>query len=269
MQHMEQSRIVVSRSYYPREIRVIGIVIVSHSAKLAEGVVELARNMGGADVRIQAAGGLNTPGHPLGTDPMLILAAIEDVYSDDGVLVLMDLGSALLSAEMAVEMLPEEKRKRVMLCEAPIVEGAIAASVQARIGSPLQQVAAEARGALAAKAEHLSKSVQESRAVHPVKEELSGDQEVEIHVWVNNPLGLHARAAARLVKTTGGFAKADIMVKNLTTGQGPADAKSINGIMALGVLQGHEILISASGLDAQASLNAIKGLADDNFGDVD
>jgi dihydroxyacetone kinase DhaKLM complex PTS-EIIA-like component DhaM len=70
----------------------IGIVIVSHSAKLAEGVVELARNMGGADLRIQAAGGLNMPDQPLGTDAMLILGAIEAVYSDDGVLVLMDLG---------------------------------------------------------------------------------------------------------------------------------------------------------------------------------
>ena len=82
----------------------IGIVIVSHSAKLAEGVVELACSMGGADVRIRAAGGMNLPGQPLGTDPLFILNAIEEVYSDDGVLVLMDLGSALLSAEMAVEM---------------------------------------------------------------------------------------------------------------------------------------------------------------------
>jgi phosphocarrier protein FPr len=247
----------------------IGIVIVSHSTKLAEGVVELARNMGGADVRIQAAGGLNMPGHPLGTDPMLILSAIEAVYSDDGVLVLMDLGSALLSAEMAVEMLPKEKRKRVILCEAPIVEGAIAASAQARIGSPLQQVVAEARGALAAKAEHLNKAVQESNPVYPVKKDLSGEEEIEIHIRVHNSLGLHARPAARFVKTAGGFAKTDIRVKNLTTGQGPVSAKSINAVMALGVLQGHEILISASGLDAQAALDAIKGLADDNFGDVD
>ena len=247
----------------------IGIVIVSHSTKLAEGVVELARNMGGADVRIQAAGGLSTPGHPLGTDPMLILSAIEGVYSDDGVLVLMDLGSALLSAEMAVEMLPEGKRKRVLLCEAPMVEGAIAAAAQARIGSPLQQVAAEARGALAAKTEHLNKAVQESHPVTPAKEDLSGAEGIELRIRVHNPLGWHARAAARIVKTAGGFANTDVTVKNLTTGQGPASARSITAIMTLGVIQGHEVLISASGSDAQAALNAIKGLADDNFGDVD
>lgn len=247
----------------------IGIVIVSHSAKLAEGVVELAGNMGGADVRIQAAGGLSTPGHPLGTDPMLILSAIEAVYSDDGVLVLMDLGSALLSAEMAVEMLPEEKRKRVMLCEAPMVEGAIAAAAQARIGSPLQQVAAEARGALAAKTEHLNKAVVESHPVTPVNEDLSGAERVEIRIRVRNSLGWHARAAARVVKTAGSFANTAVTVKNLTTGQGPANARSITAIMTLGVIQGHEVLISASGFDAQAALDAIQGLADDNFGDVD
>lgn len=247
----------------------VGIVIVSHSAKLAEGVVELARNMGGADIRIQGAAGLSAPTHTLGTDPMLILGAIEDVYSDDGVLVLMDLGSAILSAEMAIEMLPEEKRSRVILCEAPIVEGAVAASVQVRMGSSLEQVAAEARGALAAKAEHLGKAVQESHLVQPAKKHLPGKEELEILIRVHNPLGLHARAAARVVKTAGGFVETDIWVKDLTTGRGPANAKSITAIMTLGVLQGHEIVISASGLDVQAALNALKALADDNFGDME
>src|SRR5512137_498122 len=129
----------------------IGIVVVSHSAKLAEGVVELARNMGGEEVQIQAAGGLNLPDQPLGTDAMLILDAIQAVYSDDGVLVLMDLGSALLSTEMAIEMLPEEQQAKVVLCEAPLVEGAVSAAVQARIGSPMEQVIAEARSSLAPK----------------------------------------------------------------------------------------------------------------------
>ncbi len=246
----------------------VGIVIVSHSAKLAEGVVELARNMGGADVRIQAAGGLGMPAHSLGTDPMLILGAIEGSYSDDGVLVLMDLGSALLSAEMAVEMLSEEKRKRVVLCEAPLVEGAIAAAAQARIGNTLQQVASAARQALAAKAAHLNRGVQAPQLVIPAKEVLSGAEPIEAHVRVRNSLGLHARAAARLVETAGGFADTDIAVKNLTTGQGPASAKSMIGIMTLGVVQGHEILVSASGFDAQAALDAITDLADHNFGDV-
>src|SRR5919206_3288390 len=133
----------------------IGIVIVSHSAKLAEGAVELARNMGGADIAIQAAGGMSTEAATLGTDPLRILNAIEQVYSEDGVLVLMDLGSAILSSEMALEMLPEEQRANIVLCEAPIVEGAISAAVQVRVGGSMQQVLSEARGSLNPKAAHL------------------------------------------------------------------------------------------------------------------
>ena len=88
------------------ESQVIGIVIVSHSAKLAEGVLELARGMAGEDVKIAIAGGMALPGQPLGTDPGLVLQAIATVYSEDGVVVLMDLGSAVLSTEMALDMLP-------------------------------------------------------------------------------------------------------------------------------------------------------------------
>jgi len=83
---------------------VVGIVIVSHSAKLVEGVLELARAMAGADVKMAAAGGMALPDSPLGTDAVLITRAINVVYSDDGVVVLMDLGSAVLSAEMALEI---------------------------------------------------------------------------------------------------------------------------------------------------------------------
>ena len=124
----------------------VGIVIVSHSARLADGVVELAREMAGPEVVMVAAGGLDLPGRPLGTDAAFIARAIEAAWADDGVLVLMDLGSAVLSAEMAAEMMPDERQSRLLLCEAPLVEGAVAAAVAARLGDPLDKVAAEARG---------------------------------------------------------------------------------------------------------------------------
>src|SRR5271154_7402478 len=124
----------------------VGIVIVSHSARLADGVVELAREMAGPDVAMVAAGGLDLPDRPLGTDAVLIERAIDEAWADDGVLVLMDLGSAVMSAEMAAEMLPDDRRSRVLLCEAPLVEGAVAAAVAARLGEPLAQGAAGAGG---------------------------------------------------------------------------------------------------------------------------
>ena len=91
---------------------VIGLVLVSHSARLAEGVAELAAQMAGPDLAIAVAGGLDLPGKPLGTDAALVAQAIEHAWSPDGVLVLMDLGSAVLSAELALDLLPDERRDR-------------------------------------------------------------------------------------------------------------------------------------------------------------
>src|SRR5690349_18082403 len=112
----------------------VGLVVVSHSARLAAGVVELAREMAG-EVRLEEAGGLEPPADgdpaPLGTDSARVMTAIEaaDDGSGDGVVVLMDLGSAVLSAEMAVELMDPSVAERVTLCAAPLVEGAVAAAV--------------------------------------------------------------------------------------------------------------------------------------------
>jgi multiphosphoryl transfer protein len=247
---------------------VVGIVVVSHSASLAEGVVEVAREMGGPDVAMQAAGGLNLPDRPLGTDAAMVLQAIEEAYSDDGVLVLMDLGSAVLSAEMALDMLAPERRQHVLLCEAPLVEGAVAAAVAARLGSPLEEVAGEARGGLQSKVAHLGPS--------PEQQQTAGDPgEVgiaasagsrSIRFVVEPPLGLHARPAARLVQTAGRF-DAEIEVSNLTAPRGPATARSLNALATLGVRHGHEVLVAARGREADEALAAIEDLARRNFDD--
>lgn len=115
----------------------IGIVLVSHSAKLAEGVRDLAEGMTGGAVPIATAGG--GPDGGLGTDVDRIREAIASVTSDDGVLVLMDLGSAVLSTQMAVEML-EDASIQVVLSNASLVEGAVVAAVEASIGNRLAEV---------------------------------------------------------------------------------------------------------------------------------
>jgi dihydroxyacetone kinase phosphotransfer subunit len=127
---------------------VVGLVVVSHSAALAAGVVELARQMGGGQVAIEAAGGMAEPEGAIGTDVELVRGAIERAGGPDGVLVLMDLGSALMSAEMAAEMIGAVSDVPVRLSEAPLVEGAVAAAARAGAGAPLDEVAAEARAAL-------------------------------------------------------------------------------------------------------------------------
>jgi len=122
----------------------IGIVIVSHSAKVAEGVKELAEQMSQGRVAIAAAGGVDD--QTLGTNAERIFDALQQADSPDGVLVLIDLGSAVMSAQMAVEMLTEEQQAKVKMSDAPLVEGAIVAAVEASLGRSLEDVnkAAEA-----------------------------------------------------------------------------------------------------------------------------
>src|SRR5438094_9693146 len=132
----------------------VGIVIVSHSGTLAEGVRELAAEMAGPDVKLELAGGLAEEG-ALGTDAVRVMEAIDRADSGGGVLVLMDPGSPVLSAETALDFLTPEQRESVLLCEAPLVEGAVAAAVAARLGEPLAEVANEARGGLQGKTAQL------------------------------------------------------------------------------------------------------------------
>ncbi|MDX6730614.1 MAG: phosphoenolpyruvate---glycerone phosphotransferase subunit DhaM, partial [Baekduia sp.] len=101
----------------------VGIVIVSHSATLARAVVELAGEMGGGEVPIEAAGGMAEPEGAIGTDLELVRAAIDRAAGPDGVLVLMDLGSAVMTAEMAAEVVGGERDVRIVLSDAPLVEG--------------------------------------------------------------------------------------------------------------------------------------------------
>ena len=120
----------------------VGVVIVSHSAKVAEGILELAMEMAKPGQKVVAAGGMSDGS--IGTDAEKIKQAIMKAYSDDGVIILVDLGSALLSTEMVIESLDEKYKPLVKIADAPILEGAIAAVVEASIGSGLDEVLATA-----------------------------------------------------------------------------------------------------------------------------
>lgn len=123
----------------------IGIVLVSHSHLLATGLQQMSEQMSRNMVKIIAAGGVDD--ETIGTNAERIYEAIQEVYSPDGVLILFDLGSALLSTQMAVEMLPEDQQPNVLLSGAPMVEGAIVAAVEASLGHSLEEVNAAAEAA--------------------------------------------------------------------------------------------------------------------------
>jgi phosphocarrier protein FPr len=239
----------------------VGIVVVSHSRPLARAAVEFARQMlHGRDVRVAVAAGLDEA--TLGTDAVRITAAVEEVDGPDGVLVLMDLGSAVLSAELALDLLDPEIRSRVQLCPAPLVEGLVVAMVAAAGGARLADVAAEASAALAGKQAHLTHPHGEQ---HPAAD--VSVPEVTGVVVVGNEHGLHARPAARLVAEVRAL-DAKVTLRNLTTGSPPVPAGSLSRVATLGALQGHRLEVAAEGRQAHEALEHVLALAGRHFDDV-
>jgi dihydroxyacetone kinase phosphotransfer subunit len=116
----------------------VGIVIVSHSPDVAKGAADMVRQMVGNEVPLAFTGG--DPGGGLGTSVETILAAIDRAWSEKGVAILVDLGGAETNSEMAIEMLPEDRQGRVVVCNAPIVEGAVMAATEAWGGASLDEV---------------------------------------------------------------------------------------------------------------------------------
>lgn len=239
----------------------IGIVAVSHSRALAEAAVHLSLQMGGAEppaVRVAAGG----PDGDLGTDAVAIAAAIDEADSGDGVLVLMDLGSAILSAETALEFVTSPERVR--LSPAPFVEGLVAAVVTAAGGAGLEDVAAEVAGAADAKRRQLAPAGADSEPMASAGEPPGDGRSFE--AVVVNPSGLHARPAATFVKAASRF-DADVRIADLDAGSGEVSGRSLLALMALGVRQGARVRVSASGPQAAQALDELRALMDDGFGE--
>jgi phosphoenolpyruvate-protein phosphotransferase/dihydroxyacetone kinase phosphotransfer subunit len=241
---------------------VVGIVVVSHSRRLAESAVELALQMvRGAPPPIEIAAGLDD--HVLGTDAARVKEAIDRVASPDGVLVVMDLGSAVLSAELALELRGDDAGDcRVVLSDAPLVEGLVAAVTLAAAGASLAEVAADA-----GQAGHIKTALLNLESPEPG----SAPQDAEprtavgvIELAIHNEHGLHARPAARFVETVRRF-DADVTVTNLTQAGPAVSGRSVSALSTLGALAGHRIHVAASGRQAREALAAVAALVRRNF----
>ncbi|EQM82290.1 MULTISPECIES: phosphoenolpyruvate--protein phosphotransferase [Microbacterium] len=242
----------------------IGIVAVSHSARLGEAALELALQMvhdGGVRVQVAAGAGVDAEGAPiLGTDAVAVAAAIDELAAEcEGVLVLMDLGSAVLSAELALEL--RSSAVPVRLAPAPFVEGLLAAVVSAAAGGTLDQVAAEATAALGVKTGALGAG-EDQIADAPAVPQADGDVQVR-RVRVRNPLGVHARPAALIARAAAGT---DVHLRRLPDGPDAA-AASLTRLLVLGARQGDELELTARGDDATEALDRLVALFDDGFGE--
>jgi PTS hybrid protein len=224
----------------------VGLVFVSHSRKIAEGLVDLAGQMAG-DTAMADAGGTDDGG--IGTSFDRVAAAIASVDSGAGVVVLCDLGSAILTAETARDFLDDDVRGRVLIVDAPLVEGAVAAAVEAESGAELQAVVAAARSAINAFAES---------DPHPVVDDSSIGYSRS--VTIVNRDGLHARPAAEFVKLANSLG-----VPVTVNG---ADARSLLGIMSMGLVKGRSVELSTPSADGRAAVDALAELVESGFGEA-
>lgn len=225
----------------------VGLVVVSHSAQLAAGVVELASEMA-HDVALVAAGGMDDGS--VGTSLDRIMAALGEADSGDGVVVLADLGSAVMTAEAAIEFL--DRPAAACLADAPLVEGAVAAAVAAQGGADRAAVlhAAETAWAPAGSARPGPSGPEvDAGAPAPL---------TSVFTLVN-PLGLHARPAAALASELGAL-DVEIEINGV-------DAQSVMMLMTLGAGQGAELHVSASGPEAQQALDVVRQAVETGFGE--
>jgi phosphocarrier protein FPr len=253
----------------------VSLVLVSHSRALAEAAIALARQMAPREVSIVAAAGAGEDGAELGTDPLRIADAIRGALDPDGAVVLMDLGSAVLSAETALDLLPDDARARVRLCPAPLVEGAVVAAIQAGLGADLDSVYREARQALEAKVLHLGgvsgalAGAAESPASLAAPEAAPEMvEQAEATAVVRNAHGLHARPAARFVQAAADF-PAEVSVRKQGAGGLPVSGRSLNRLATLGAGRGDVLVIAARGPRAAQAVEALRRLVEQGFGEPD
>jgi PTS hybrid protein len=231
----------------------VGLVFVSHSSKIAEGLVELASQMA-PHTSLAAAGGTDDDG--IGTSFEKVSAAIGEVDSGVGVVVLCDLGSAILTAETALDFLDDDVRQHVRIVDAPLIEGAVAASVTAETGGTLDDVVAAAESARGA-----AEDVPGPDAATAVQQTTdAAASSLTRTVTVVNKDGLHARPAAEFVKLANTFpSKISINGK---------DSKSLLGIMSLGLVRGTTATLSTDDQSGKQALDALAELIESGFGEA-
>ena len=237
----------------------IGIVVVSHSPALADAAVALALEMvAGAPPPIAVAAGAGDG--VVGTDAIAVAAAIDEVASPDGVLVFMDLGSAVLSASMALEFTATDAEVR--LSDAPFVEGVVAGIVLAAAGATLDDAAREASSAMTAKNAQLeSAPPADPQTPAPVV-----DGAVTAEATIVNDVGLHARPASVIVAKMAEF-DARVQIADADDPTRSAPAGSLLALMGLGLGKGTRLRISGTGPDAAAAVEWVRATTADGYGE--
>lgn len=240
----------------------VGVVVVSHSAPLAAAAVDLAMQMVHGD-RPPVALAAGTTDGGLGTDATAVAAAVAEVDRGDGVAVLVDLGSALMSAELGVELYGRPDAD-VRVLAAPFVEGLIMAVVHASCGRSIDDVARVANDAMALKLAAVGAPEEPPAAPALVVPEAAPNAEALAEAVVVNANGLHPHPAALLVAEARKF---DADVKVRCRDIGPVSAKSGVGLASLHAQKGDTLRLSATGPEAEQAVEALALLVSSGLGE--
>jgi phosphoenolpyruvate-protein phosphotransferase/dihydroxyacetone kinase phosphotransfer subunit len=241
----------------------VGIVVVSHSLDLARAAVSLALQMvPGPPPSIQVAAG--TSDDRFGTDAVRVAEAITAADDGHGVVVIMDLGSAVLSAELALELVPNASTK-IRLVPAAFVEGIFAAVISAAAGAELDVVARDAESALHAKVGQLDQAQLDHAQPQVDAVPVITRPAIVAEATIVNTDGIHARPAALIVDALG---SSDAQVTIATERSAPVSARSPTALMSLGTRAGDVLRIEADGAGAAAAVDQILALVRDGFGEV-
>ncbi|MDO5677037.1 MAG: dihydroxyacetone kinase phosphoryl donor subunit DhaM [Propionibacteriaceae bacterium] len=233
----------------------VGIVVVSHSVALAQAAVDLALQMVHDDPPpIALAAGTIDGG--LGTDATAVMASIAEVDQGEGVVIFVDVGSALMSAELGVELY-DNPSADIRVLAAPFVEGIMAGIIKVAGGASIDEVEAESVAAMGPKLAHLGTPEQVSSSP-----ESNRRAEARAEAVLVNDAGLHARPAAQLVARARAF-DAEVLVSKGVIG--PVPAVSSIGLATLDARKGDTLHIEATGVEAEAAVEALVAFVEAGF----
>ena len=241
----------------------VSLIFVSHSYELAKTTAEYIKKVTNTDIPIAFSGGSRDDHKELGTDAVEVFNAIESVYSDDGVIIFCDLGSALISSELALSMLDEEKAKNVRMTSAPFIEGGINAAIQSSLSKNIDEVINESLESLTPKISYVK-----DKFDYSINNNLLEDIEFkdyikgEYKILLEN--GFHARPVFMFINIIAN-SKSKVFISNKTKHKPPVSADSITKVTLLNIEYGDVMEIYAKGPDAEDVLERFEYLVNGKF----
>ncbi|PTY40989.1 dihydroxyacetone kinase phosphoryl donor subunit DhaM [Brachyspira hampsonii] len=238
----------------------VSLIFVSHSYKLAKIAAEYIKEVTNINnVDISFSGGTGENHQEIGTDAVDVFNAIERVYSDDGVIIFCDLGSALISSELAISMLDEKKSANVRMTSAPFIEGGINAAIQSSLGKSIDEVINESLESLTPKISYVKDKVDYNENNNEVLDNIEFKDYVKGEYKILLENGFHARPVFMFINLIAN-SKSEVYISNKTKHKPPVSADSITKVTLLNIEYGDVMEIYAKGPDADQVLERFEHL---------